>query len=138
MSLWPLSDRKSRPRALVDIDLDGYVHVYDRTDAVVRPSDVTERACLSSSRRVRNWPRAGPASDYKQESVTAAEQPGSRTAIYEMISRAAYGQVKQLIKFSGGPYVAESEPHSSSPGAGCDGCGSANSAWVALRNVVRV
>lgn len=26
----------------VDVDLDGFVHVYDRTDAVVRPGDITE------------------------------------------------------------------------------------------------
>ncbi|WP_347602245.1 hypothetical protein [Acrocarpospora sp. B8E8] len=26
----------------VDIDLDGFVHIYDRTDAVARPGDVTE------------------------------------------------------------------------------------------------
>lgn len=30
----------------VDIDLDGFVHVYDRTDAVVRPGDVTEFVLL--------------------------------------------------------------------------------------------
>jgi hypothetical protein len=31
----------------VDIDLDGFVHVYDRTDAVVRPGDVTEFVLLN-------------------------------------------------------------------------------------------
>jgi RNAse (barnase) inhibitor barstar len=30
----------------VDIDLDGFVHIYDRTDAVVRPSGVTEFVLL--------------------------------------------------------------------------------------------
>jgi len=31
----------------VDIDLDGFVHVYDRTDAVARPDDVSEFVLLS-------------------------------------------------------------------------------------------
>ncbi|NKZ09097.1 hypothetical protein HGB48_35950 [Actinomadura latina] len=30
----------------VDIDLDGFVHIYDRTDAVARPDDVTEFVLL--------------------------------------------------------------------------------------------
>ncbi|XRQ08728.1 hypothetical protein ACN3XK_71570, partial [Actinomadura welshii] len=30
----------------VDIDLDGFVHIYDRTDAVARPGDVTEFVLL--------------------------------------------------------------------------------------------
>ncbi|MEV5769085.1 barstar family protein [Micromonospora sp. NPDC052213] len=40
-----LAQRPSRTvPETVDIDLDGFIHVYDRTDAVVRPGDVTQFA----------------------------------------------------------------------------------------------
>jgi len=55
---------------------------------------------------------------------------GSRTAMYQMISRTAYGQVNDVINSFGGPYVAESEPRSSSSGAHCGRIGRAPTRFV--------
>jgi hypothetical protein len=109
--------------------LDNESSIREADEVWVRPPSMYRVVRLTTRDDRQNGPKPGSGfTDYQQAGLRQAAarsvpRRGSRTATYQLISRTTNAQVNKMIKFFGGPYPAESEPHSRSSGGDGDRAG---------------